>query len=130
MKLQPYRQNSLVDRQYWKLSARYFGPYRIEDRMGAVAYKLALPTGSRIHPIFHISQLKKRIGSHHLQGTQLPSYGTSPTLEPVAVLARRMVQRGNRPATQVLVHWINSFPEDATWEFLFDLQQCFPDFEP
>ena len=130
MKLQPYRQNSLADRQYRKLSARYFGPYRIEDRMGAVAYKLALPTGSQIHPIFHMSQLKKRIRSHHLQRTQIPSYGTSPTLEPVAVLARRMVQRGNRPATQVLVHWTNSFPEDATWECLFDLQQRFPDFEP
>ena len=130
LKLQPYRQNSLADRQYRKLSARYFGPYRVEDKIGAVAYRLTLPAGSQIHPIFHVSQLKRKLGSGHLQGSQLPVYGSSPTLEPLAVLDRRMVQRGNRPATQVLIHWTNSFPEDATWEFLFDLQQKFPSFEP
>ena len=63
-------------------------------------------------------------------GSQLPVYDDTPSLEPVAILARRMVKRGNQPATQVLVHWTNSFPEDATWEFLYDLQQRFPDFQP
>ena len=114
LKLQPYRQNSLADRQYRKLSARYFGPYRIEDKIGIVAYKLALPRGSQIHPIFHVSQLKKKVGPNHLQRSQLPVQGASPVLEPLAVLDKRMVQRGNRPTTQVLVHWTNSFPEDAT----------------
>ena len=114
LKLQPYRQNSLADRQYKKLSARYFGPYRIEDKIGIVAYKLALPRGSQIHPIFHVSQLKRKVGPNHLQRSQLPVQGASPVLEPLAVLDKRMVQRGNRPTTQVLVHWTNSFPEDAT----------------
>ena len=104
LKLQPYRQNSLADRQYRKLSARYFGPYKVEDRVGAVAYKLDLPAGSQLHPIFHVSQLKKKLGNRAVTGAQLPLLGSSPTLEPVAVLDRRMVQRGNRPATQVLVH--------------------------
>ena len=116
MKLQPYRQNSLADRQYRKLSARYFGPYRIEDRIGAVAYKLVLPTGYQIHPIFHVSQLKKRIGSHHLQGTQIPSYGTSPTLEPMAVLARRSRAHDNHAIIEVLIRWAGQSTEDATWE--------------
>ena len=114
MKLQPYKQNSLADRQYRKLSARYYGPYQVLDKVSAVAYKLALPICSQIHPIFHVSQLKKKMGSHHRQGTQLPLAGSSPALEDVAILDRRMVQRGNRHATQVLIHWTNSFPEDAT----------------
>ena len=63
-------------------------------------------------------------------GSQLPVYSNTPALEPVAILARRMVKRENQPVTQVLVHWTNSFPEDATWEFLFDLQQKFPEFQP
>ena len=130
LKLQPYRQNSLADRQYKKLSTRYFGPYQSEDNVGAVAYRLALPAGSQIHLVFHVSQLKKKVGSNMTPGTQLPVYGSTPALEPIAILARRMVQRGNRPATQVLVHWTNSFPEDATWEFLYDLQQRYPTFEP
>ena len=93
-------------------------------------YKLDLPAGSQLHPVFHVSQLKKKLGNRAITGAQLPLLGSSPTLEPVAVLDRRMVQRGNRPATQVLVHWTNSFSEDATWEFLFDLQQRFPNFKP
>ncbi|OMP06482.1 hypothetical protein COLO4_08104 [Corchorus olitorius] len=47
----------------------------------------------------------------------------------LAVLDRTFVKRGNVAATQVLVYWQNSFPEDATWEYLFDLQQRFPEFE-
>ena len=112
------------------MSARYFGPYQIEDKIGAVAYKLALLIGSHIHPIFHVSQLKRKLGTSNIPSTQLPIYGTSPALEPIAVLDRRMVQRGNKPATQVLVQWTNSFPEDSTWEFLFDLQQRYQNFEP
>ena len=95
LKLQPYKQNSLADRQYRKLSARYYGPYQVLDKVSAVAYKLALPICSQIHPIFHVSQLKKKMGSHHRQGTQLPLVGSSS----VAILDRRMVRRGNRHAT-------------------------------
>ncbi|XP_052489802.1 uncharacterized protein LOC105801516 [Gossypium raimondii] len=36
--------------------------------------------------------------------------------EPVHILDRRMVKRGNHAVTEVLVEWVNSFPEDATWE--------------
>ena len=46
LKLQPYRKNSLVEQQYRKLAVVYFGPYRIEDRIGPVVYKLTLPSGS------------------------------------------------------------------------------------
>ena len=130
LKLQPYRQNSLADRQFRKLAPKYFGPYQVEDKIGEAAYKLKLPSDSQIHPVFHVSQLKKKVGTARVMGSQLPVYGNTPALEPVAILARRMVKRGNQPVTQVLVHWTNSFPEDATWEFLFDLQQKFSEFQP
>ena len=128
LKLQPYRQNTLADRQFQKLSPRYFGPYQVEDRIGATAYRLKLPAGSQLHPVFHVSQLKKKMGVTGNMGTQLPVPGENQELEPIAILDRRTVKIGNRAATQVLVHWTNSFPEDATWEFLYDLQQKFPNF--
>ena len=130
LKLQPYRQNTLRDRQFQKLSPRYFGTFKVIDKFGTVAYKLQLPSGCKIHPVFHVSQLKKKMGPlDQLHGT-LPFVGNSTFLEPVKVMDRRLVKRGNQPATQVLVHWANSFPEDATWEYLHDFLDRFPAFKP
>ena len=53
-----------------KLAPRYIGPYEIRARVGEVAYRLVLPPElSRIHPIFHVSMLRKYIAdpSHVLQ---------------------------------------------------------------
>lgn len=40
VKLQPYMQTSLAQRLNQKLSFRYFGPFPILEKIGAVAYKL------------------------------------------------------------------------------------------
>ncbi|WMV59405.1 hypothetical protein MTR67_052790 [Solanum verrucosum] len=46
-----------------KLSPRYIGPYRIAKRIGNVAYELELPQQlAAVHPMFHISMLKKCMG--------------------------------------------------------------------
>ncbi|XP_059313494.1 uncharacterized protein LOC132064509 [Lycium ferocissimum] len=49
-----------------KLGPRYIGPFEIIQRVGDVAYKLALPLGLSSVPVFHVSMLKKYVsdGSH------------------------------------------------------------------
>ncbi|WMV49348.1 hypothetical protein MTR67_042733 [Solanum verrucosum] len=50
-----------------KLSPRYIGPYRISKRIGNVAYELELPQElAEVHPMFHISMLKKCMGDPSL----------------------------------------------------------------
>lgn len=61
LKLQPYVQTSVATRASHKLSFRYFGPYQIIAKVAEVAYKLLLPANTTVHPVFHVSQLKKVI---------------------------------------------------------------------
>ena len=43
-----------------KLLPRYIGPFEVLERVGAVAYRLALPPNlSSVHEVFHVSMLRK-----------------------------------------------------------------------
>ena len=44
-----------------KLSPRYCGPFEVLERIGPVVYRLALPSTTRDHNVFHVSFLKKYI---------------------------------------------------------------------
>ena len=63
LRIQPYRQRSLAQRPFEKLAARYYGPFEILARIGQVAYKLLLPDTCHLHPVFHVSQLRRAVGS-------------------------------------------------------------------
>ncbi|WVZ88332.1 LOW QUALITY PROTEIN: hypothetical protein U9M48_034866 [Paspalum notatum var. saurae] len=53
--------SSIQRRSNQKLSYKFFGPYLILQKVGQVAYKLQLPESSQIHPVIHVSQLKKAL---------------------------------------------------------------------
>ena len=65
LKLQPYVQPSLAPCSHHKLAFRFFRPFRIVPCVGTVVYRLVLPAHSSIHPIFHVSQMKKAVGPQH-----------------------------------------------------------------
>ena len=45
-----------------KLSPRFVGPFEILERIGTLAYKVALPPSlSKIHNEFHVSNLRKHV---------------------------------------------------------------------
>jgi hypothetical protein len=59
--------SSLKLGNYAKLVARFCGPFEILERIGPVAYILALPASMSVHNVFHVSFLKKYIpDSNHV----------------------------------------------------------------
>jgi hypothetical protein len=55
-----------------KLSPKYYGPYKVLQKIGTMAYTLEIPASSRVHPVFHVSCLKKVIGDKIPVQTILP----------------------------------------------------------
>nr|KYP56043.1 hypothetical protein KK1_002271 [Cajanus cajan] len=118
LKLKQHRQHSLAARKSPKLSARYYGPFEVLERIGAVAYRLKLPPESRIHPVFHVSLLKKAIGDYKAE-TTIPSGledERAELLEPETVLASRSLLKGRERTNQWLVKWRGKAVEEASWE--------------
>jgi hypothetical protein len=82
LKLQPYRQTSVAFRSSMKLAPRFFGPYQVIAKVGSVSYRLALPSDSQIHNVFHVSLLCKYFGSIPPTIAQLPPVSETATIYP------------------------------------------------
>lgn len=129
VKLRAHRQKSVVSRINAKLAARYYGPYPIIEKIGAVAYRLKLPEGSRVHPVFHVTLLKKAVGRYQ-EKEELPDLLEEhiEMYEPEAVLAARKVKQQGEEVKQVLIHWKGKTVEEATWEDEIMIRSQFPKF--
>ena len=92
-----------------KLSPKYYGPYKDFQNIGTMAYKLELPASSWVHPVFHVSCLKKVIGENLPIQTILPKLEEEGKiiLEPEAVTETRTRQLQNRSISEYLIKWKN-----------------------
>lgn len=129
LKLQPYRQVGVAVRRNLKLSARYYGPFEIIEKIGQVAYRLRLLEGSRIHPVFHVSLLNRSPSVNSQVTPMVPLVRKEGQLlaRPEKILERRVVNQGNRAVSLVLVKWENLDKGAATWEDYWFLKSQFPD---
>ncbi len=132
LKLQPYRQSTIARRSNLKLSSRFYGPFEVLEKIGPVAYRLRLPEGSKVHPVFHVYVLKRSPPEGVPASDAAPTTGDEgqPLAELREILDRRLVRRGNKAITQVKVSWSN-LPEDrTTWEDYWVLREQFPNLDP
>ena len=118
LKLHPYHQQLVFKRAFQKLANRFYGPYQIEQKIGKVAYKLKLPKGSRIHPVFHVSLLKKKLGDSNPTTVGLPPIANDGEvlIQPEAILNTHWIKKGSRFVEESLVKWKQLPNDDATWE--------------
>ena len=105
LRLQPYKQQFIAHKASHKLSPRFYGPFQVLQRIGVATYKLQLPLESRIHPVFHVSCLKKQLGQHILPIPTLPTVNNVGVLnpEPIAILDRRKLTLRSSVITELLV---------------------------
>ena len=101
-----------------KLSPRFIGPYEVIEKVGPVAYRLALPPDlEKIHNVFHVSMLQRyRSDSSHVVSSEIIELRLNLTYEeePVEILAREVKELRNKKIPLVKVLWRNHKTGEAT----------------
>ncbi|KAL3699316.1 hypothetical protein R1sor_017338 [Riccia sorocarpa] len=104
-----------------KLNPRFVGPFTIKRRIGTVAYELDLPSTMRIHPVFHVSLLRRYV-------SRPPELGAANDARPPPDLiegeeefeVERILQKRTRglrgQRVEYLVQWKGYPLYEATWE--------------
>ncbi|XP_040999472.1 uncharacterized protein LOC121245466 [Juglans microcarpa x Juglans regia] len=114
-----------------KLSPRYVGPYEIMEKVGAVAYRLDLPTElQEIHNVFHVSSLKKSFEKQFPTVVDTRDISLQPNLTyeevPIQITDWKDKELRNRKIPLVKVLWRNHDVEEATWEKEADMRSKYP----
>ncbi|XP_073051256.1 uncharacterized protein [Primulina eburnea] len=130
LKISPFRGTIRFGKK-GKLSPRFIGPYEILERVGDLAYRLALPPVlSGVHDVFHVSMLRK----YHPD----PSYLLPPDEveldqnlsyieRPIKILDRKDKQLRNKLIPLIKVQWNRHGVEEATWELEDKMRHKYPE---
>ena len=103
-----------------KLAPRYIGPFEVLERVGTVAYRLALPPSlSGVHEVFHVSMLRKYTPdpTHVVDWGEITVDTDGPFEEgPVCILDSRDQILRRKIVRLVKVLWQHRGVKEATWE--------------
>ncbi|XP_073046229.1 uncharacterized protein [Primulina eburnea] len=103
-----------------KLSPRLKGPYEILERVGGLAYRLALsPALLGVHDVFHMSMLRKYhpAPSHVLPPDEVKLDQTLSYIERlIQILDRKDKQLRNKLIPLIKLQWNRHGVEEATWK--------------
>ena len=129
LKVSPWRKILRFDKK-GKLSPRFIGLYEVLERIGLVAYRLALPLElANLHNVFHVSMLRRYHSdeSHILLVQDVKvQVDLSYDEESKAILAREVKQLRNKQILLVKVLWQHHGREEATWEAEATMKTQYP----
>ena len=113
-----------------KLSPRFIGSFEILERIGTVAYRLALPPSmSGVHEVFHVSMLRKYTPdpAHVVDWRQI-EVDTDETFEegPVCIVDSRDQVLRRKTVRLVRVLWRHCGVEESTWEREGTMRATYP----
>ena len=113
-----------------KLSPRFIGPLEILERIGVVAYRLALPPSmSGVHEVFHVSMLRKYTPdlAHVVDCGQI-EVDMDGTFEegPVCFVDSRDQVLRRKTMRLVLVLWRHYGVDESTWEREDTMRATYP----
>ena len=113
--------NYPCDRPSRKLSEKRYGPFLIKKKVGDLNYELELPPTWKIHPVFHVDQLRK----YH-EDPSHPNFPNPPPelvgndeeweVEKVLDATYRYLQGTKKRALHFLIKWVGYHSKDNTWE--------------
>ncbi|GKV13749.1 hypothetical protein SLEP1_g24732 [Rubroshorea leprosula] len=113
-----------------KLSPRFIGPFEILERVGEVAYRLALPPNlSEVHNVFHVSMLRKYVPdlSHVIEHVPIQlREDLSYEEQPIRIVDRKEQVLRRRVIPYVKIQWSNHTEREATWELEEDARKKYP----
>ncbi|XP_024021300.1 uncharacterized protein LOC112091545 [Morus notabilis] len=113
-----------------KLPPRYVGPFPIVQRVGVVAYRLALlPELSHVHDVFHVSMLRKcqpELEAVVQWYDVLTQYDLTYEEAPVQILDQKMKSLRHHEIPLVKVLWQHHGVEEATRELEMTMQDQYP----
>ena len=114
-----------------KLAVRFIGPYRIIGRVGEVAYRLELPEDMNLHPVFHVSMLRRHIRDpDSIEPERIPELRTNLTYPEgqIRIGERRLKMLKNREIPKIQVFWGRQNRLVITWEDEDRFRQNYPEF--
>ena len=113
------------------MECRYIGPYQILERIGLVAYRLALPPSlSKVHDVFHVPQLRKCVTDPDaIVETHQPEVRPNLTVaeHPVKILDQAEKVLRNKVIRYVKVLWSGQTEREATWETEESMRRKYPE---